>query len=177
MCSCAKAGPLPAAADDANALRFVACGQPLAGHQIRLVDSTGYEVSEREEGRLEFKGPSATSGYYRNPEQTRRLFHDGWLDSGDLAYMAGNDVYITGRVKDIIIRAGRNIYPHELEEAIGNLPGIRKGASPYSAASIAPPLPRIWWCWRKRMRRSQTRGTVANRDHRSRGGPGRRRAR
>lgn len=118
---------VPAAADDANALCFVACGQALAGHQIRLVDSTGYEVGEREEGRLEFQGPSATSGYYRNPEQTRRLFHGAWLDSGDLAYMAGNDVYITGRVKDVIIRAGRNIYPHELEEAIGNLPGIRKG--------------------------------------------------
>ncbi len=118
---------VPAAADDANALRFVACGQPLAGHQIRLVDTTGYEVGEREEGRLEFQGPSATSGYFRNPEETRRLFHDGWLDSGDLAYLAGGDVYITGRVKDVIIRAGRNIYPHELEEAIGNLPGIRKG--------------------------------------------------
>ena len=118
---------VPAESGDANALRFVACGQPLAGHQIRLVDSTGYEVSEREEGRLEFQGPSATSGYFRNPEETRRLFHDGWLDSGDLAYMAGGDVYLTGRVKDVIIRAGRNIYPHELEEAIGNLPGMRKG--------------------------------------------------
>lgn len=118
---------LPAAADDANALRFVACGRPLPGHAIRLVDSTGYEVGEREEGRLEFQGPSTTSGYFRNPEETRRLFHDGWLDSGDLAYLAGGDVYITGRVKDVIIRAGRNIYPHELEEAIGNLPGIRKG--------------------------------------------------
>jgi len=117
----------PAATDDANALRFVACGRPLPGHQIRLVDATGYEVGEREEGRLEFRGPSATSGYFRNPEETRRLFHDGWLDSGDLAYMAAGDVYITGRVKDIVIRAGRNIYPHELEEAIGNLPGIRKG--------------------------------------------------
>ncbi len=118
---------VPAAADDANALRFVACGQPLAGHQIRLVDATGYELSEREEGRLEFQGPSATSGYFRNPEETRRLFHDDWLDSGDLAYMASGDVYLTGRVKDVIIRAGRNIYPHELEETIGNLPGIRKG--------------------------------------------------
>ena len=118
---------VPAAADDANALRFVACGRPLPGHHIRLVDSTGYELGEREEGRLEFQGPSATSGYFRNPGETRRLFHDGWLDSGDLAYMAGGDVYITGRVKDVIIRAGRNIYPHELEEAIGNLPGIRKG--------------------------------------------------
>ncbi len=118
---------VPAAADDANALRFVACGRPLPGHAIRLVDTTGYEVGEREEGRLEFQGPSVTSGYFRNPGETRRLFHDGWVDSGDLAYLAGGDVYITGRVKDIIIRAGRNIYPHELEEAIGNLPGIRKG--------------------------------------------------
>ena len=118
---------LPTGADDANALRFVACGRPLPGHQIRIVDDTGHEVAEREEGRLEFQGPSVTSGYFRNPEETRRLFHDGWLDSGDLAYMTGGDVYITGRVKDVIIRAGRNIYPHELEEAVGNIAGIRKG--------------------------------------------------
>ena len=118
---------LPAGKDDANALRFVACGQPLPGHQIRIVDSTGHEVAEREEGRLEFQGPSVTSGYFHNPQETRRLFHDGWLDSGDLAYMAGGDVYLTGRVKDIIIRSGRNIYPHELEEAVGNITGIRKG--------------------------------------------------
>ena len=117
----------PAAASDPTALRFVACGQPLPGYQIRLVDNTGHEVAEREEGRLEFQGPSATSGYFRNADETRRLFHDGWLDSGDLAYMAGGEVYITGRVKDVIIRAGRNIYPHELEEAVGNVSGIRKG--------------------------------------------------
>ena len=118
---------LPAAADDTTALRFVACGQPLPGHQIRIVDATGYEVAEREQGRLEFKGPSATSGYFHNPEETHRLFHDGWVDSGDLAYIAEGEVYLTGRVKDVIIRAGRNVYPHELEEAIGNLSGIRKG--------------------------------------------------
>ncbi|MDH5512180.1 MAG: AMP-binding protein [Gammaproteobacteria bacterium] len=118
---------VPAANEDATALRFVACGQPLPGHQIRIVDATGYEVAEREQGRLEFRGPSATSGYFRNPEETRRLFHDDWLDSGDLAYIAEGDVYLTGRVKDLIIRAGRNVYPHELEEVIGNLAGIRKG--------------------------------------------------
>jgi len=118
---------VPAADDDPAALRFVACGQPLPGHQIRLVDATGFEVGEREEGRLEFKGPSATSGYFRNPEETARLFHGDWLDSGDLAYTAGGDVYITGRVKDLIIRAGRNIYPHEIEEAVGDIEGIRKG--------------------------------------------------
>ena len=118
---------LSAAPDDANPLRFVACGRPLSGHQVRIVDETGLEVGERVEGKLEFKGPSATSGYYRNPEQTRRLFHGEWLDTGDRAYMAEGDIYVTGRVKDIIIRGGRNIYPHELEEAVGQLPGVRKG--------------------------------------------------
>jgi len=68
-----------------------------------------------------------TTGYYRNPEANAGLFHGEWLDSGDQAYMAGGEVFITGRDKDIIIRGGRNLYPHELEEAIGNLPGIRKG--------------------------------------------------
>jgi len=118
---------LPAAADEPHALRFVACGRPLPGHQVRIVDATGFEAGEREEGRLEFKGPSTTSGYFRNPEETRRLFRGDWLDSGDLAYVAGGDIYITGRVKDIVIRAGRNIHPHELEEAVGNIAGIRKG--------------------------------------------------
>jgi len=118
---------LPAAADDPNPLRFVACGRPLPGHQVRIVDETGREVGERVEGALEFKGPSATGGYYRNPEQTRRLFHGEWLDTGDRAYMAEGEIYVSGRVKDIIIRGGRNIYPHELEEAVGAVPGVRKG--------------------------------------------------
>jgi 1-acyl-sn-glycerol-3-phosphate acyltransferase len=118
---------LPTTADDPTALAFVACGQPLPGYQIRLVDATGHEVGERQEGRLEFQGPSTTAGYFHNPEATARLFHGAWLDSGDLAYMVGNTIYLTGRAKDIIIRAGRNIYPHELEEAIGDIPGIRRG--------------------------------------------------
>lgn len=118
---------IPAPPEDAQALEFVACGRVLPGHEIRIVDAAGRELPDREEGRLEFRGPSATSGYYRNREATRRLIRDGWLDSGDLAYTAQGDIYITGRIKDIIIRAGRNIYPHELEEAIGDIPGIRKG--------------------------------------------------
>jgi 1-acyl-sn-glycerol-3-phosphate acyltransferase len=110
-----------------DGLRFVSCGFPVPDHEIRIVDGAGKELGERREGRLELRGPSATSGYFRNPEATKKLIRNGWLDSGDRAYIAGGEVYITGRVKDIIIRAGRNLYPHELEEAVGEIAGIRKG--------------------------------------------------
>lgn len=117
----------PARPEDPRPLEVVACGQPLPGHEIRIVDEAGYELGERREGRLEFRGPSTTSGYFRNEAKTRALIHDGWLDSGDRAYMAAGDIFITGRVKDIIIRAGRHLYPQEIEEAVAEVPGIRKG--------------------------------------------------
>jgi len=113
--------------DAGHALRFVACGRPLPGHEIRIVDETGHEVGERVEGRLHFRGPSATQGYYRRPEATAQLMSGDWLDSGDRAYLAEGEVFITGRVKDIIIRGGRNIYPHEVETVVGSLPGVRSG--------------------------------------------------
>ena len=122
-----SARAVPAAPGDANTLRFVACGVPLAGHPTRVVDAAGIELGERQEGRLQFKGPSATRGYYRNPEQTKTLFVGDWLDTGDYAYFANGDIYLTGRVKDLIIRGGRNIYPYDLEQAVGDIPGIRKG--------------------------------------------------
>ena len=119
---------LPAAAGDPRPLRFVSCGVPLPGHEVRIVGRDGRELPERREGRLEFRAPSATSGYFGNPAATARLLRGGgWLDSGDLAYVAGGEVFVTGRVKDVILIAGRNLYPQELEEAVGELPGARKG--------------------------------------------------
>ncbi|MGQ0595551.1 MAG: AMP-binding protein [Gammaproteobacteria bacterium] len=118
---------VPARADDEHALEFVACGRVLPGHEMRIADHEDRELPERSVGHLQFRGPSATRGYFRNPEETARLIHGEWLDSGDLSYIADGDLYVTGRVKDTIIRGGRNILPHELEEAIGDLPGIRKG--------------------------------------------------
>ncbi|WP_429886345.1 AMP-binding protein [Geoalkalibacter halelectricus] len=117
----------PAREEDEHALRIVACGRPLEGHEIRIVDGSGRELPDRREGRVQFRGPSATSGYYRNPEETRRLFDGEWLNTGDLGYLAEGDIYLTGRSKDLIIIGGRNIYPQELEEAVGALSGIRKG--------------------------------------------------
>jgi acyl carrier protein len=118
---------IPAAGDDAAAARFVACGRALPGHEVRIADRAGMTLGEREEGRVQFRGPSATAGYYRNPAATRRLFDGDWLDSGDLGYLAGGELFLTGRVKDVIIRAGRNLHPAELEEAVGAVPGVRKG--------------------------------------------------
>lgn len=123
----ARAGKALPAVPGADALRVPSCGRPLPGHEIRIVDEAEYELPERHIGRLEFRGPSATAGYFRNPEASRALFRDGWLDAGDHAYMADGEVYVTGRVKDLIKRGGRNLYPYDLEEAVGNLPGIRKG--------------------------------------------------
>jgi acyl carrier protein len=117
----------PAPEDDPRPLQIVSCGAPIPGHPIRIVDAAGRELGEREEGVLQFRGPSSTSGYHRDPDATRALIRGGWLDSGDRAYIADGEVYLTGRAKDLIIRAGRNLHPHDIEEAVGEVEGVRKG--------------------------------------------------
>jgi 1-acyl-sn-glycerol-3-phosphate acyltransferase len=116
-----------APADEAAPLNVVSCGLPLPAHSVRVVDDNGGRVPERVQGRIQFQGPSATSGYFRNPAETARLFDGTWLDTGDLGYLAGGELYVTGRAKDIIIRGGHNVHPQELEEAIAQLPEVRKG--------------------------------------------------
>jgi 1-acyl-sn-glycerol-3-phosphate acyltransferase len=128
---------LPAPPADATALRFVGCGRPLPAHEVRIVDPAGRPLGEREEGRIEFRGPSVTSGYFRNPEATRTAVRDGWMDSGDLGYWAEGDLFVTGRQKDLIIKAGRNLYPQEVEELAGDVPGVRKGC--VAAFGVADP--------------------------------------
>ncbi|KLN66376.1 AMP-binding protein [Vibrio sp. VPAP30] len=118
---------IAAEGEDNDVIQIVGLGLPLPGHQIRIVDELGRELPEREEGELEFKGPSATQGYYREPDKTKLLYHGEWLKTGDRAFTIDGELFITGRNKDIIIRAGRNIYPNELEEAVGTIVGVRKG--------------------------------------------------
>jgi 1-acyl-sn-glycerol-3-phosphate acyltransferase len=118
---------VPARPDDPSPHKVVGCGMVIEGHDLRVVDAAGLELPDRHEGSLQFRGPSATSGYYRNPEQTKKLFDGEWVNTGDRAYLSGGMVYITGREKDIIIRGGRNISPYELEQAVGDLAGVRRG--------------------------------------------------
>ncbi len=119
---------VPAPDGDPQALSFVSCGRALSGHELEVVDAGGGQTPERREGRIRFRGPSATSGYYRNPGATRAIAgDDGWLDTGDLGYLADGELFLTGRSKDLIIKGGSNLYPHEAEAAAGAVSGVRAG--------------------------------------------------
>jgi len=121
-------------------LRFVSVGRPIRGHEVRIVDESGKELPERREGRLWFRGPSAMKGYYRNPAATEAVARaDGFLDSGDRAFVAEGEVFLTGRVKDLIIKAGRNLLPQEIEAAASEVAGVRGG----SVAAFGVPDPAL----------------------------------
>jgi 1-acyl-sn-glycerol-3-phosphate acyltransferase len=126
----------PVQSTDANAISFVSAGRVVNRMEVCIVDDAGKEVPDRSEGFLWFRGPSATSGFFRNPTATEKLLPRGpatqageyaWVNSGDRAYRADGEIYVTGRVKDIIIKGGRNLYPHEVEELAARVEGIRKG--------------------------------------------------
>ena len=123
-----KGHATPAVPGDEHANLFVCLGPALPEHEIRIVNDAGEVLPEREVGRLLFRGPSMTSGYYRNEEATAAIRRDdGFLDTGDLAYVADGELYIAGRLKDLIIRGGRNFVAAEIEEAASEVPGVRKG--------------------------------------------------
>ena len=105
--------------------------------------TTPGDVAERVVGRLAFRGPSMTSGYYKNPEATAAItLPGGWLDSGDLAYRADGEIHICGRRKDLIIKGGRNLVPQEIEEAAaaveGDPPRLRGGVRSRRTRRSAP---------------------------------------
>jgi fatty-acyl-CoA synthase len=110
---------------------LVACGKPFPEHELAIVDEDGRRLGDRQVGQIISRGPSITPGYYNEPELTAQSFkdHDGstWLYTGDLGYVADGEVYICGRVKDIIIIRGRNFYPQDIEWAVSELPGVRRG--------------------------------------------------
>ncbi|MEU2764500.1 amino acid adenylation domain-containing protein [Streptomyces sp. NPDC007094] len=115
---------------DEDCVTFVACGSPAHGVTLRVVDESGDVAPEGRIGRLQVHSPARlTPGYVNNPEADAAAFPAGrdWLDTGDLAFLDGDQVVITGRRKDMIILNGHNIYCHEVEEAATAVPGVRQG--------------------------------------------------
>jgi len=113
---------------------LVNCGRPFPEHAIAVVDvETGRtHLGDREIGEIVTRGPSICSGYYNEPELTAAAFRPNdrgevWLHTGDLGYTVNGEVFICGRLKDMIIVRGRNFYPNDLEWVVSELPGVRRG--------------------------------------------------
>lgn len=107
---------------------FVVLGRPIPGLEIRVVDpATAEQLGERQVGELEIRGTSVTPGYYKNPEATAEMFRDGWLRTGDLSYLLDGELVLCGRIKDVIIVGGRNIFPEDVERSVAAVDGVRPG--------------------------------------------------
>ncbi|MBX9716877.1 MAG: fatty acyl-AMP ligase [Burkholderiaceae bacterium] len=110
----------------AHGKAFIDCGPPLPGYEMEIRDESGRPLPERRCGRIHLRGSSVMSGYFGNPEATREVLSlDGWLDTGDIGYLADGALHITGRAKDLMIIKGRNIWPQDLEYLAEQQPEVR----------------------------------------------------
>jgi fatty-acyl-CoA synthase len=115
-------------ADEMSIRRLPLLGRAVPGLEMKVVDlETRETLVERHVGELLLRGTSVTPGYFKRPEATRDMFHEGWLCTGDLAYITDEELVICGRIKDVIIVGGRNIFPEDIERAVGGLDGVRAG--------------------------------------------------
>jgi fatty-acyl-CoA synthase len=113
---------------DVSARRLPLLGTAVPGMEMRVVHPvTREDLPERHVGELLLRGTSVTPGYYKREEATAALFHDGWLCTGDLAYLLDGQLVLCGRIKDVIIVGGRNVFPEDIERAVGGLDGVRAG--------------------------------------------------
>ena len=113
--------------DDPLHLRCETVGCAMPGIEVRIGDpETCEELPRGEVGEILCRGYNVMKGYYNMPEETARTISpDGWLHSGDLGTMDENGyVRVTGRIKDMIIRGGENVYPREIEEFLMGMPGV-----------------------------------------------------
>ena len=111
-----------------NAREIVKLGRPVPGLEFRIVDPpTGQVLGDRQVGELQISGTSVMAGYYKRPDIDAESFQDGWFKTGDLAYLVDGEMVMCGRIKDVIIVGGRNVYPQDIERAVGHIDGVRAG--------------------------------------------------
>ena len=105
----------------------VSCGGALPGHQVRIVDEQGAEQPDGVAGEITLAGPSVMCGYYADDELTRETVRDGWLHTGDVGYLRAGELFVCGRIKDLIVINGRKYHPQDIEWAVDEVPGVRRG--------------------------------------------------
>jgi fatty-acyl-CoA synthase len=111
-----------------NARRFAMLGTAVAGLEIRIVDPyDSAQMGEREVGELQVRGNSISPGYFNRPDATAATFDGDWLKTGDLAYLVDGELVVCGRIKDMIIVGGRNVFPEDVERAVGVNQSVRAG--------------------------------------------------
>ncbi len=115
----------PVALDNPQALIQVSCGRPIAGTAVRVLDNQDNELKERQVGELAVRSNCMLTEYYKRPDL--RPFQDGWYLTGDMGYLADGEVYVIGRSKDLIINAGKNVYPQDIEAIVNTVPGVHAG--------------------------------------------------
>ncbi len=116
-----------------GATTVVDCGRVFPHHDIAIIDREGNVLADRCVGEIVARGPSLAAGYFNEPELTAETFRkdaetgEVWLRTGDLGYTAHGSLFVCGRLKDMIIVRGRNVYPNDIEWAVGEIPGVRRG--------------------------------------------------
>ncbi len=106
---------------------IVNCGKPLPDMQVEIRGENGRKKGDHRIGKVWCRGPSVMHSYFRNEEATRECLVDGWLDTGDMGYMADGYLFVVGRAKDMIIINGKNHWPQDIEWAVEQLPGFNHG--------------------------------------------------
>lgn len=117
----------PSDGQGANTREFASVGVPIVDTEVNIAGPAGEWLAERRLGEIVVRSPSLMLGYYDQPEVTAEVLRDGWLYTGDVGYMVGGELYITGRKKEVLIVGGRNYYPDDLEAVVERLEGIRSG--------------------------------------------------
>jgi acyl-CoA synthetase (AMP-forming)/AMP-acid ligase II len=117
------------AVESSDGLEIASVGRPIAGFQVRVVDPENRDLPASQVGRLVIRGPSVMEGYYGRPDATEEIFSNGWLDTGDLGFLYRDELYLTGRAKDVLILRGRSHSPTEVEAAVDRVKGVRTGCS------------------------------------------------
>ena len=116
-----------AAADARDPIRWSSVGPALRYTSIRIVGEDGADMPVGETGEILIAGPTVMKGYYKNPEATKQVLQGGWLRTGDLGHFDEDGyLYISGRLKEMIIRGGQNIYPTEVENVLSTLAGVEE---------------------------------------------------